>query len=143
MTSGALETGTDPPWLTIAKKEIGVKEIPGGPNARIEEYLAMLGGKPGNAWCSAFLAWVMTQAGLPHTHSLAARSWTKWQTPISQPRVGCVVVLSRGTQSWQGHVGLLIRESPKTLTLLGGNQGDAVSIRPYPRSKLLALRWPK
>jgi uncharacterized protein (TIGR02594 family) len=128
--------------MAIARKELGVKETEGGPNERINRYLSVLGGHPGDAWCSAFLAFVMQKAGLPHSGSLAARSWLKWQMPTSQPRVGCVVVLSRGTQNWQGHVGLLVRESPKTLTLLSGNSADMVRISAYPRSRLLGMRWP-
>jgi uncharacterized protein (TIGR02594 family) len=140
----AVAATEEPPWMTIARKEVGVKEIPGGPNSRIAEYISTVGGSPGDAWCSCFAAWVMEQAGLPLTGvTPAARSWLKWQTPISQPRAGCVVILSRGSQTWTGHVGFLVRWTDKTLTLLGGNQGDAVSIRPYPRSRLLGLRWPK
>jgi hypothetical protein len=29
-----------------------------------------------------------------------------------------------------------------SLNILGGNQGDAVNVRRFPRDRLIALRWP-
>ena len=135
-------TGPEPHWLRIARQEVGVREIKGGPNARINEYLATVGAKPGSDWCAGFVAWVMTQAGLPHPGKPTARSWRTFATSISEPRVGAVVLLSRPPETWTGHVGFLVGESPRYLHLLGGNQGKAVSIRRYDKSRLLALRWP-
>ncbi|WP_226573946.1 C40 family peptidase [Acuticoccus sediminis] len=44
---------------------------------------------------------------------------------------------------WQGHGGFDAgRAKNGDILVLGGNQGDAVSIRPYSANQLLGYRWP-
>jgi len=133
--------------LDIAKGELGVFETPGIKNTtRIVEYHATtsIGASDDSVpWCSSFINWVVEQAGYAGTGSPAARSWLKWGKPIDKPVKGCIAVLSRGTASWQGHVGIYMEEDDSTISLLGGNQGDAVNITKYPKSKVLGFRVPK
>ncbi len=72
----------DPKWLTIARGELGVKEKAGKEaNPRIIEYFEAAGSNVSSdevAWCSAFMCWVMEQAGYPSTNNAAARSWLKY-----------------------------------------------------------------
>lgn len=137
-------TATEPPWLRIARSELGVREIAGGPNERIGQYLATVGGKPGDEWCAAFMSFVMQQAGIEHPGKRAAAAWRRWGQSCAQPRAGTVVVLYRGTkESWTRHVTLCLSATEKTLLCIGGNQGNAVSIKRYPLSRVDALRWPK
>lgn len=134
----------EPPWVRIARGELGVREVAGAPNERVNEYLASVGAPPGSDWCAGFVQWVMEQSGIKGPGKPVARAWLHWGQSISQPRAGCVVVLWRVTpSSWQGHVALLLTEAPKTLVLLGGNQSKAVSIKRYPRDRLLGFRWPE
>lgn len=133
----------EPPWLAIARRELGVHEIAGGPNARIGQYLATVGGHAGDNWCAAFVAWCLTQAGVKGRYSPAARDMRHVGRQLEEPRLGCLAILWRGAPtSWMGHVGFVVRETPKTLSLLGGNQSDSVCIKAYPRARLLELRWP-
>jgi hypothetical protein len=37
---------------------------------------------------------------------------------------------------------VLDNSHPDLVYLLGGNQGDRVSVRAYPRKRLLGYRWP-
>jgi hypothetical protein len=56
--------------------------------------------------------------------------------------VGAVVVLSpseKGDSS--GHVGFFIERSAGTVTLLGGNQSDQVMKKPFPESRIAAIKW--
>lgn len=138
---------TGPRWLEIARGELGVAEVQGpGSNPRVIEYHAATTLKATSddvPWCSAFVNWVMAQAGVKGTGSAAARSWTEWGQAC-RPAEGCVVVLSRGPGPTSGHVGLLVRIEPKAgrVVLLGGNQGDKVSVAAFPVSRVLAFRWP-
>jgi uncharacterized protein (TIGR02594 family) len=133
-----------PPWLAVALQEYGVHETRGGETPRIMAYhRAAADGQDEDedAWCSAFLCWTMEQCGTPHTHSGAARSWLTWGVE-SPPRFGAVVVFWRGSpDGWQGHVGILVASRGGDLYVLAGNQGNAVSISPMPRSRVLGYRW--
>ena len=95
------------------------------------------------AWCAAFTGDCLERAGLPSTESGAARSYASWGNGIAAPRVGCVVVLWREfVKGPHGHVGFFEREDSKGIWILAGNQGNAVTVKPFPRRRLLALRWP-
>jgi uncharacterized protein (TIGR02594 family) len=132
-------TAEPPAWLAIARAELGVCGPP-----RIDEYLATVGlaGGAGHAWCSGFLEWTLARCGIRGTGSGLARSWLAWGRESSE-RVGAVAVLWRDDPtSWKGHVGFVVAGTADAITLLGGNQDDRVCEKAYPRSQLLALRWP-
>jgi uncharacterized protein (TIGR02594 family) len=139
---------TEWPWLKIARKELGVKETPGaGDNIRIVAYLKSTTlGRPDNendetAWCSAFVNWVLKQAGVePRTNSAWARSWLNWGVATDEPIPGTIVVFSRGANS--GHVAFYLDEDGDRVQVLGGNQGDAVTIAWFPKVNLLGYREP-
>lgn len=148
-TGGVIDTLAvpgEPPWLTIARRELGVHETPGAQSTpRINEYLATCGAVPSDeiAWCSAFVNWCMDRAGLPHTGRLAARSWLKWGDQLASARLGAVTVLWRESpQSPKGHVGLYLREAQGQVFLLGGNQANQVCVRAYTKARVLGYRWP-
>lgn len=128
----------------FAQRELGTKEIPGtGNNPRIVAYheSTRIGASDDSVpWCSSFVNWCVERAGYAGTGSPAARSWLNWGKELKKPTEGCVVVLRRGTQSWQGHVGFYVREDEDLVYLLGGNQGNSVSIKGFPKDKVLGFR---
>jgi uncharacterized protein (TIGR02594 family) len=145
----------DPPWLTTALEEYkkGIKELPDpNENPSIVEYLKTATPNPlwyGNDetdWCSAFVNWCFAQNGIKGTDSLAAKSWLGFGDGIAIPRRGCVVVFDRPPEPAHGHVAFYIGEAPGnhggSIAVLGGNQGNAISIATYPRKRLRAFRWP-
>lgn len=139
----------DPPWMHTALGELGVSEIPGARHEpRILEYHAVTRGGGGDSdetpWCASFACWCLERAGRPHPASKAARSFQRWGVELEEPRRGCVVVLWRGSPSgWRGHVGFLHSgPSGGEVALLGGNQGNAVSVQGYPIDRVLSYRWP-
>jgi len=147
------ETGqADAPWLSVARAEMEreVEEVAGsGDNPRILEYFtatSYVAGHDEAPWCSAFVNWCLRQSGFEGTGSAAARSWLAWGRGVDAPMPGCVVVLWRGSpDSSQGHVGFYqgpSSELPAHIDLLGGNQGNRVSIRAYPQERVLAYRMP-
>ncbi len=146
------------PWMEHALGEYGVKELPGNAhNPRIVEYFSTMKHKwqfqnDESEWCSAFVNWVMEKTSIPGTDKPTARSWKKWGNPLpdNAPMYGAVTVLWRGSRKgWQGHVAFCVGVEGNNVILLGGNQrGDTgrgsnqVSIRPYPKRRLLGFRWP-
>lgn len=138
-----------PAYYFCARAELGVREVPGPKaNARIQEYLRSttlpdeMAGSDETPWCSAFTNWCVERVGLEGTNRANARSWMQWGFPLEHPRPGCVVVLWRESrESGKGHVGFFEAMDGSNILILGGNQGNAVSVRPYPRSRLLGWRW--
>ena len=130
-----------PPWLVIARQEVGVHEnsAPGQDNPRILEYLESTtydGGLTDEVpWCSAFVNWCVTKAGLKGTNSAAASSWLTWGQKLDQPRLGCITVFKH-------HVGFYAGAAGDHFLLLGGNQSNAVNTENKHPGDVLAYRWP-
>jgi uncharacterized protein (TIGR02594 family) len=141
----------DPKWFTAAEADLGLAELPGpAANARIVQMYEDAGHPEVKddavAWCSAAMNSWMKAGGVVGTGALTARSWMKWGKPVDwrkpMPR-GTVVVFPRGNSKWQGHVAMVYEDTGGgTFKVIGGNQGDKVSIVSYPRSKVIAARWP-
>lgn len=146
---------TEPPWLTIARNELGVQEYPGAANnPRVVDYLhtttnisEALRSQDETPWCSGFVNWCMMQAGRDRTKSALARSWQGWGERINEPYVGCVVVFQRAVNF--GHVGFYLEETETHIKVLGGNQQNPqtgifeVSEKSYPKADFLEYRAPK
>lgn len=133
-------------FLEIAQGELGVKEVAGeGNNSRILEYHQTCSLKATSddiSWCSAFVNWVIKNAGLAGTNSAAARSWLKWGESTTFEK-GCIAVLKRGDAPWQGHVGFCVRENREDVFILGGNQNDEVNITSFDKYDVIGYRLPK
>lgn len=145
----------EPKWLTIARRSIGVREIPGPRHA--PGVMAMVGRAAGwlgirvaddeTPWCGTFVAACMADAGFTPPRGfigVRARAWADWGTPISLmvrfPPLGAIAVFGR---TGGGHVGFITGiYGNGDLQILGGNQGNAVNERRFPRTRLVAVRWP-
>lgn len=135
-----------PPWLLVAIDEIGVIEKPGPANApRILEYhsaTALKASTDDVAWCSSLCNWCMREAEIAGTNSAAARSWLTWGRGVTPPQLGDVVVLRRGTNPAQGHVGFYIDRFGGMVQLLSGNVNNRVCIAWFREADVLAYRRP-
>ena len=135
-------------WLKEAWREFGQAEQSG---ARANPRIVALFRDAGHpkvtrdevAWCAAYLGACLERAGVRSTRSLMARSYLSWGKRLSEPRVGAIAIFSRGRNPALGHVGFWLGEAGGDVVLLGGNQGNAVSVARYPKSRLLDLRWPE
>jgi uncharacterized protein (TIGR02594 family) len=133
-----------PPWVGIARSYLGVREVPGPhTDATIARWLSQLGAwwsEDSTPWCGALPAIVMKECGLAYPKAwYRARAWLSWGNAC-EPAIGAVAVFERGAG---GHVGFIVgRDHMNRLLVLGGNQGDAVSIAPFTRHRLLECRWP-
>lgn len=144
----APEPEPDPAWFAIAQEDVGrVREVPGREaHPRIAEALSMTrhpSRSDETPWCSAIMCLWLAEASLPHTGSAAARSWLEYGTECELRR-GAIVTLWRGSpDSSSGHVGLALSWDKDNVTLIGGNQGNSVSSKEYPRSRILRVCWPE
>lgn len=129
----------------LAKAEIGTLEWAEGSNPKVVAYYRDAGHPEvvddSVAWCAAFVGAMLKRSGKPNTGKLTARSYLEWGTPVDRKdaKPGDIAVFKRGT-GWQGHVAFLVKDDGPTITVLGGNQRDSVSVQRYAASDLLGIR---
>lgn len=136
---------SEPAWLAKARSYLGRAEIPGQKHSPFVLRLWQLIRAPftddETPWCAAFVGGVLEECGLKSTRSAWARSYLAWGQKIAKPVVGCIVVFERGPKS--GHVGFVVGEDRRgNLMVLGGNQGNAVTVAPFGTNRVLGYRWP-
>lgn len=130
----------------LARGEIGTWEWADGSNPKVVQYYLDAGHPEVKndevAWCAAFVGAMLARAGLPNTGKLTARSYLEWGEPIQLEDAveGDIVVFKRGNSSWQGHVGFFVMKVSDQIFVLGGNQGNQVSIKPFGLNNLLGVR---
>ena len=147
-----------PPMLGVAINEFGLVEGEGDANNPIILGWAREAAEAGAGawleafyvqdsvpWCGLFMAMCAARAGYGvQPDCLSARGWMDWGDKTFEPGLGDVLVFWRGRPDGSnGHVGLYIGEDADCFHVLGGNQGDAVSIVRIAKSRLLGARqWP-
>ncbi len=135
-----------PSWMAEAWRELGQSELRGPThNPRIIamfDQLGHAGQSDETAWCAAFVGACLERAGIASTRSLRARSYLDWGTPTDDPGSGAIVVLKRGGNPAQGHVGFLVGATATHIFALGGNQSDAVTVAAFDRDLVLGFREP-
>jgi uncharacterized protein (TIGR02594 family) len=136
---------SDPIWLVTARADIGTKELPGAPTApKIAGWLKSLKAwwsDDATPWCGVASAAWMQACAIPLPKAwYRAKDWLNWGLQLEAPITGCVVVFER---TGGGHVGLVEGvNSVGQLMVLGGNQGDMVSIRAFDQARAIGYRWP-
>lgn len=138
---------TKPKWLKIAETYTGLSEIRGPKhNSKIIGWLDKLGAwwrDDETPWCGVFVAHCMQDVGLPYpTFYMRAKAWEDYGSLLRRDRLapGAILVFDR---AGGGHVGFYVGEDAGHYFVLGGNQGNAVSVMKLGKSRLLASRWPK
>jgi len=132
-------TGSEAKHLSVAKKYLGKHEI--SDRSLLRKFLGV--DPKETPWCAAFVNAVLKEAGGGNgTGKLNARSFLNFGKETNSPKIGDIVVLERGGKnSWQGHVGFFQGyDKNGNIKVLGGNQGNKVSIASYPKEKLLGFR---
>lgn len=135
--------------FALAQRMVGeIRELPGGAHHPYVQWGHMLCGlgsdQPDETpWCSSFVNAICWQLRLPRSKSAAARSWLAvgQQVHLALAKVGFdVVVLKRGSNPAQGHVGFYAGHDAEHVFVLGGNQSDAVTVAPFPVERVLGVR---
>lgn len=132
----------------LAQRFVGITEAPGlAVNPQVLAMLQLDGDWPKDdevPWCSAFVNYIAWLLRLPRSKSLAARSWLTVGRPIptGQEVIGYdVVVLQRGAPgSALGHVGFFAGRDNTGIHILGGNQGNSVSVAAFKTADMLGVR---
>lgn len=94
------------------------------------------------AWCGLFVGWAVLQSGLePPSICVRAKAWATWGANL-RPEVLCSGAVLVFDRAGGGHVGFYAGEDATHYHVLGGNQGDAVSIMRLEKLRCIARRWP-
>ncbi|GGE75229.1 TIGR02594 family protein [Sphingomonas prati] len=143
---------SEPAWLRHARKLVGTREAAGPANSPTimgwakalgTKVLGMIYNADSVPWCGLFVAECMRAAALPSAPiAVRAKAWAAWGANLSADKLapGAVLVFER---PGGGHVGFYVGEDATCYHVLGGNQGDRVSIMRLEKSRCVARRWPK
>lgn len=140
------------PWLDEGKKLIGTHEATAEGRKAVDDMWrdfrmsGLVGTSTTTPWCSAFVGACLERAGIPTRIKNAnfskdnSRYWLDFGSILDTPKYGCIVVFSR---NGGGHVGFVVGKTPEgSLLVLGGNQGDTVSIMRKGTGTVLGYRYP-
>lgn len=129
-----------------ARKWLGVAEYPGPKsNPEIAKFFDLAPDwldqdDSTTAWCGLFRGYVghVTMTGLPREH-YRARRWMEWgeAVTLAQAVRGDTVITQR---SGGHHVALFDRMEGHVVYLLGGNQGNKVSIAAFSSGVIIGVR---
>jgi len=100
-------------------------------------------GVPNELWCADFINYILRQTGHPTTDSRAARSFLKYGKRIDGPRVGAIVVFTRGSNPNSGHVGIVRgTDGNGNPIVVSGNHNNKVAESVYPKERVLGYFVP-
>lgn len=132
-------------WIKSARSKIGIREVKGsGNNPLIVGWLKNLKSAwldDLTPWCGTFVAQCLKESGLNYPSTwYRAKDYLQMSVKLDKPAYGCIVVFGR---VGGGHVGFVVgQDKHGNLMVLGGNQGDAVNIKPFSKDRVLGYRWP-
>jgi uncharacterized protein (TIGR02594 family) len=115
--------GAGTPWLKEALRDVGTN--PTGWSHK---------------WCGKQMNTWLQQTGRQGTGSNTAASFARYGQALSGPKVGAIAVMSH-------HVGIVENFDASSVTLVSGNNVGrsghrTVGVGRYPRSRIIAYRWP-
>lgn len=142
-----------PKTITLALEELGVAEVVGrGSNRTIiawRDELNLAGVKIKGysdddiPWCGLFAAIItyrrMKKAAEVVKDPLWALNWARYGKQVNTAMLGDVLVFKRPSG---GHVGFYVGEDSTAYHVLGGNQGNRVSITRIAKARCVAVRRP-
>ena len=140
-----------PAWVRVARSYLGLQEYRGNRhNPKILEWWVKLRlpfTDDETPWCAGYVGGVLEECGIRSTRSAAARSynWQDWGVRLNGPAVGAVVVFWRKQRKGPyGHVGIVVgRDQFGNIMVIGGNQRNRVSIKPFASTRVLSYHYPK
>lgn len=135
-----------PAILAEGLKLYGIKEIPGpesnsviiGWAKNLKNWISSWYVNDDTPWCGLFIAELCRRAGLPVVKEpLRALAWGDWGRAVPRPMLADLLGFKR---EGGGHVGIYIGEDAAAYYVLGGNQGNAVSITRILKNHLVFAR---
>lgn len=142
-----LKSETSPKLLVEAVKLLGTKEVVGKVHNPVilgwakEVGLQKVYTADEIPWCGLAIAYACHQAGVQVVDKpLWALSWANYGTKVSEPMLGDILTFKR---DGGGHVGIYVGEDKDCYHVLGGNQGNAMSVSRIVKSRLYQARRTK
>lgn len=139
-----LKKETAPRLLVEAVKMLGTKEIIGSKHNPVilswakELSLSKIYTNDEIPWCGLAIAYACHKAGLNVIDKpLWALSWAKWGMHAVNPMLGDILTFKR---NGGGHVGIYVGEDEKCYHVLGGNQGNLMSVSRIDKNRLYKAR---
>lgn len=144
MSYNFLNTEKSPKLLVEAVKMLGTKEIVGkAHNPVILNWAKELGLEKVYTndeipWCGLAIAYACHKAGVEVVDKpLWALNWAKYGTKVSEPMLGDILTFKRNSG---GHVGIYVGEDKDCYHVLGGNQGNTMSVTRILKTRLHQAR---
>lgn len=106
--------------------------------SRAERYMGFTASQLGvrrSLWCAAFMNKLLDGG----TGSNFAYSYRRYGSPAQPGCVGCIAVTTR---RGGGHVGVVEAWTERGALIISGNHNNRVDKGMYPRTRIVALRWP-
>jgi len=137
-----------PIWYEIAESKLGLDE--NKDKTILSRFLRSDGHTIGDPtklpWCGDFVetcvALALPDERIPENPYLA-RNWLRFGREIDTPVIGAIAVFWRKSEvGLYGHVGFYAGEDKDFIYVLGGNQGNAISITKLRKERLLGYTWP-
>jgi len=137
-----------PVWLTRAKSYIGTQEATGSEdNPVILNWAKQAGGEIAREyqhdeipWASLYIVAMVCETNFEYPDTLWALDFAKYGQGLEGPAFGAIAVMKRSVGA---HVIFVVgRDKAGNLMGIGGNQSDAVNIRPFSPDHVVAYRWP-
>jgi uncharacterized protein (TIGR02594 family) len=144
--------GTLPRMIANALSLLGTKEIKGPVSNPVIMKMAKEIGvddiykNDDTSWCALFQCYICKISNKPGINPkgdkynlLRAKSFAEWGNPVvrGEEMLGDILVFKRPGGF---HVGMYVAESKSTFFVLGGNQGNAVTITEISKNRLTAAR---
>jgi uncharacterized protein (TIGR02594 family) len=147
MNYSYLRAETSPKILVNARKLLGTSEVIGDKNNPVimqwakDLNLQSIYVADSVPWCGLFMAHVckVSELEIPKM-PLRAKEWLNFGTKQEHAMLGDVLVFSR---TGGGHVGIYVGEDTNCFHVLGGNQGDRVSIVRIDKTRCIGVRRTK
>lgn len=142
-----VEVKDEPVWITWAKQQLGVKEVPGAGDNPIILAWYHLTTLPedlwhdSTAWCAVFVNAAMFLNGIKGNRSARAVDWLNFGLKVDIPKIGDIVVFD-----WQDgghHVAFVLSVKDEIVKVIGGNQSNGVTITEYSEEYIMGYRRPK
>jgi uncharacterized protein (TIGR02594 family) len=151
------------PWVLEMRRFLGKAETPGPQTAPfISKWLKTLHAPwldDETPWCGTAVAGCLEAVGLQYPKTYyRARSWVGFGIPIATGKAevadrwphipyGALLVLDRPPSTSDGHVGFYAgtaqrTDTPQAVSLLAGNQGNAVTFASFPMRRVIYAGWP-
>lgn len=151
-----LKSIVTPRHIAVAASYLGTAEIPGAKsNPEILRWAKELGldkvyKNDDTAWCGLFVCYVMKQAGrqvilntkdaYDYLRALKYQGANLIEAPRANAAFGDLLIFQRPEG---GHVGFYVGEDANNYHVLGGNQGNKVSVVKISKQRLVAVRRPE